>query len=248
MIKKATILTLLLVVGLMSPSIAQEAYDFDYKINTTHDGRVVNQQDIADAETIDDLITLYKPEWVKEYKSVDIVTIQDGNQVVVSGQDNRLSQVQKFAMQSIDANSEIKIVVNYLPNNNLKSNPVRNMDFSIHVAPDMEATFPGGESKLKSYLEKKAIKSVNGDIPQHQLAAVKFSVESDGSISNVSLHDPTTKTSVADVILNAIKEMPKWTPASYDNGLKVRQDFVLSVGDHKSCTLNLLNIADKHTD
>ena len=36
--------------------------------------------------------------------------------------------------------------------------------------------------------------------------------------------------------------MPKWAPAQFENGLKVAQDYVLTIGDEYSCTMNLLNI------
>ena len=36
--------------------------------------------------------------------------------------------------------------------------------------------------------------------------------------------------------------MPSWKPAAYANGMKVKQDFVLTVGDMTSCVVNLLNI------
>jgi len=38
--------------------------------------------------------------------------------------------------------------------------------------------------------------------------------------------------------------MANWQPAEYANGLKVRQEFVLTIGDHRSCTINLLNIRE----
>jgi len=39
--------------------------------------------------------------------------------------------------------------------------------------------------------------------------------------------------------------MPKWTPASYSDGTAIEQDYVLMVGNMKSCIVNLLNIRKK---
>ena len=44
------------------------------------------------------------------------------------------------------------------------------------------------------------------------------------------------------VLSKSICEMPAWIPAEYKDGSKVSQDFVLTIGDHRSCTLNLLNV------
>lgn len=40
----------------------------------------------------------------------------------------------------------------------------------------------------------------------------------------------------------AIRNMPSWKPAGYSNGISVKQDFVLTVGNMESCVVSLLNI------
>ncbi len=44
------------------------------------------------------------------------------------------------------------------------------------------------------------------------------------------------------LLLEAIQTMPCWKPAEYANGTKVKQELALTVGNHKSCVINLLNL------
>ena len=44
------------------------------------------------------------------------------------------------------------------------------------------------------------------------------------------------------MLLKTIREMPVWNPASYEDGTKTDQTFVLTVGSKESCVLPLLKM------
>jgi len=93
---------------------------------------------------------------------------------------------------------------------------------SIYSKVDIEASFPGGVSKWRQYLEQ----SLNPAIPLNRGAPagtytviVQFIVNKDGKISDIK---PLTKHGfgMEDQAIKAIRTGPKWIPAQV-NGVKV---------------------------
>ncbi|MFT4667667.1 MAG: hypothetical protein ACI9XB_004640 [Gammaproteobacteria bacterium] len=56
------------------------------------------------------------------------------------------------------------------------------------------------------------------------------------------MYNSSIDENVNELLLETIQNMPCWKPAEYANGLKVKQEFVLTVGNMESCVVNLLNI------
>jgi hypothetical protein len=49
-------------------------------------------------------------------------------------------------------------------------------------------------------------------------------------------------TKIDEMLVAAISKMPSWKPAEFSNGFKVKQNFVLTIGNMENCMVNLLNI------
>ena len=81
-----------------------------------------------------------------------------------------------------------------------------------------------------------------GVFKQHQLAAVTFVVTEKGEVADAKTFWTSEDEKVDKLLLETICNMPDWQPAAFADGTNSKQEFVLTVGDMKSCVANLLNI------
>lgn len=98
----------------------------------------------------------------------------------------------------------------------------------IYAAVEQNAVFPGGDAALVkwiaeniSYPQNAYMNSIQGRV------LVKFVIETDGSISNVSVVRGVDPELDAEAI-RVVKKMPKWTPAK-NSSVPVRSYFTLPV-------------------
>lgn len=100
--------------------------------------------------------------------------------------------------------------------------PERQLSDSIATTVEIEAQFPGGDEAWNKYILQKVQTNIDKLVKKKSYGTceVQFIVDTDGSISNI---EPLSlKNSVlAKVLVNAIKEGPKWKPAQ-QNGRIVR--------------------------
>ena len=93
---------------------------------------------------------------------------------------------------------------------------------------DIPAEFPGGINKARQFIanniqypDEAVEEGVNGTV------RVKFTIELDGSISNIQIVQKLGYGCDEEVI-RVLKRMPKWTPAKL-NGKFVRSYFIMPV-------------------
>jgi len=191
--------------------------------------------------------TQYNLDWIREFVSTDVIVVKDGRKISSLGQSDQLTTEQKALIKKSDANSSIQFVVKYIPQNNLKSNVVRELDFSVIIDPVQDASFPGGQSSLDDYLDKRILKVISKDLYQgYDVSAVQFTVSAEGEISDVhhvqKIYQKVKNTERDNQLLNAIQNMPCWVPAQFSDGTKVSQKFVLTVGNLENCVIHTLGI------
>lgn len=223
-------------------------FELSYEVNKVYEELSISKAELNTAEKIEDLNSFYKPSWIKEFVSVDILTNHNGTLTKSSHKNDVLSAEQIENMKNADVGSDITVEISYIPDNTLSKNDVQKLDFTFTVDPDKEATYPGGQKELKKYIADQAkSKIAASNFEQYNVKAVKFTVDEKGHI--VDAHIPieilpnVSETDQADeILLAAICNMPKWEPASYADGTTVMQDYVLTAGDQSSCTLNLLHV------
>ena len=117
------------------------------------------------------------------------------------------------------------------------------MDFSFTVNPEIEARIPKGEKWLKSYIKENVIDKVaRSSFEQYNLTAVKFSIDEKGAIVDTDVFQSSGNKEVDALLLETVCKMPSWEPAQFSDGTKVKQEFVLAIGDISSCVINLINI------
>jgi len=217
--------------------------EFSYEVQVVDPPLAISRTTVQSANTLLDINKYYKPDWVKAYESVEITATQQGKIKTVYGKSGQLTNEQKALLNKSDANTDIKVKIVYLPENNLKQNDLKEHKFSFKILPETEATFLGSKQELRQYLKENAIDNIPaGTFSQYALAAVKFTVDEAGKITNPHLFESTKDEKIDAILLETIANMSNWKPAEFANGLKVKQEFVFTVGDMRSCVVNLLNI------
>lgn len=226
-------------------AIAQEENqdEITYQINRVQKYVSISPAQLKAAKTLTDLNHYYKADWVKEYKSVTTTVLSYGSKKVVSSESNTITKEQKELIRMADRNSDIKVIVTYLPDNNLTSTRAQEMDFSFRIDPAQDACYKGGDAQLDKYMEKHILNKITrDDVPQYQVAAINFTIDEEGHIVDAHIVKATNNKKADQLLLKTVCEMPAWESAKYADGTKTKQDFVLTVGDQYSCTMNILDI------
>ena len=185
----------------------------------------------------------YPTSWVREYISVEIAAYKNGIPTKALGVSDVLNQAQKELIRLADRSSDIAVSVMYLPENSLKNNTVKQYNFKVTFMPDKNAIYGEGTAQLLQYLQKNSIANIEaGSFTGYDLTAIKFTITEQGHITDIQVALPSKDTKIDEMLVTAISKMPSWQPAAFSNGLKVKQNFVLTVGNMENCMVNLLNI------
>ena len=240
--KKNQIVCLVLFsIGHIFNSFAQN--DLKFEINKVLPSVSIQENKLAEINTVQDLNKQYPTSWVKEYISVDISAFKNGTKINASGKNDVLTQAQKELIQSADRNRDIAVNITYLPNNSLKDNTAKQYDFELTVMPVKNATYAEGAEQLIQYMQRNGIGNIEtGSFTGYDLTAIKFTITEQGDIKNIKVTMPSKEAKIDEMMVVAMSKMPKWKPAEFSNGLKVKQDFVLTIGNMDNCMVNLLNI------
>ena len=225
---------------------AQEEATIPFQVNVNYTPLSISQEQLLNAKTLSDLNRMFKPEWVKEYLWVEISSINDGKLISIKGENNILKQKHKDFLKRIDLPAPITVRVHYIPDNTLSYNEAREESFTFSVFPPKSAEFKKGKQELEKYLKEEAIEKIpNGLLKEYDLAVVKFTINEQGQVVDTSIFQSTKDDQIDNHLYNVICDMPDWIPAEYDNGIKVRQEFALTIGNHESCVINLINTVNK---
>ena len=246
-------LMLLIFIVLSFPrfGFSQDSSDSElaYQVNRIYPSISVTNEGLAQAGTLSDINPYYKSSWIKEYISVEIETFQNGRKRKAVGKNDSLTLDQKDIMKMVDEGTEISVKVLYMPDNTLKCNDSKEMEFSIFVNPESDAQYIEGQQKMRHYIWKHAIDKISdADFDNLKFAAVKFSISEEGSVNDVHVFESTRDEDIDELLLETLCNMPCWKPAEYASGVTVKQDFVLTVGNMQSCVINLLNIGKIERD
>jgi len=97
----------------------------------------------------------------------------------------------------------------------------------IFVVAEVMPEFPGGVDAFKNYLEINARISIAYPPKRRRRSnvqspyAISFTIEDDGSISDVKVRTTDDKFSIEseteNMVIRVLQEMPKWTPAKQRN-------------------------------
>ena len=239
--KNQILLIVLLSIGCAFNSFAQN--DLKFEINKVLPFISIKENKLDKINTLTDLDKRYPTSWVRKYISVEISAYKNGTQTKALGISDVLTQEQKELIRLADRSSDIAVSVMYLPENTLKNNTAKQYDFEVTIMPDKNAIYSEGAEQLIQYLQKNGIANIEaGSFTGYDLTAIKFTITEQGHITDIQVAMPSKDTKIDEMLVAAISKMPNWKPAEFSNGLKVKQSFVLTIGNMENCMVNLLNI------
>lgn len=184
----------------------------------------VSQSELKEAETFDDIHSRFRDEWVAEYLSTEIAVSNDGQTAAVPGEDDQVTTAQKKLLLKAPVGASLTVSAQYIPKNNLKDNPPREMDFTYEVVPAVSATFKGGETASDQYLQQSLFSKLDTTQEnQLKIARAEFDVLEDGSIANIELTESCEDSKIDKLILQSLRNMPNWIPAKQVDGKAVNQ-------------------------
>jgi hypothetical protein len=191
-------------------------------------GRAITEEKLKNAQSISDVIENYPSNWITDYNSVTVATTINEITIEAIGPDDKLTKEQKAIFETA---TNILLVVQYQKANNKNEIQNRQMNVSLVVTPEVEAKYKGGYEKMITYLKDKTLSSINdknfNHLPQ---PSISFIVDGDGKVENVKLVKTSHDNEIDSLLINALKNMPNWKPATNKNGKKIKQEFMLNVG------------------
>lgn len=188
---------------------------------------VITLDTLKEARTLNDIYARYPSSWVSSYISTTLSTTCGKVVKKATGTNAVLTAEQKRILEMADEGCRIDVVVDYIPENNLKDNPPRKMNFTMRVVPIVEAKYPGGIETLKAYLKENVVDKTSSPA---ELVKVKFNINAGGLVCDTQVITSSNDDSTDNLILEALCNMPKWSPAENANGSKIIQEFEFSMG------------------
>lgn len=202
----------------------------------------ISPSQAAGATTISDLNPYYKASWVKSYTSVVIETTYRGDTRRAQGINDTLSAEQKKLISNIDDGTSIQVDIHYIPNNNLRHNEEKVLQYKIPIYPKIDAEYPGGKEALMAYLSTHIINQIDSTkVKEHQQYSVQFIIDEGGHVVDPVMQFASEDEQLDSLLLRSVCNMPRWTPARYQSGQPTAQRHALVLGDRYSCTENLIN-------
>ena len=216
--------------------------ELQYEVQRIYPYISIARQQLHDANTLLDLNERYQSSWVREYLSVEVLTIYGGTLRKSVSKNDVLSDEQKDHMYTADVGTDITVNVHYMPENNLSHNEAREINFTLNVDADSGARYVGGPHALMLFLKERAIDHISdGSFRDYDMASIKFGIDEVGQIIDAHIYT-SQDDAIDELLLAAICDMPAWKPAEYSDGTKVKQEFVLLVGSMENCMIPTLNI------
>lgn len=198
----------------------------------------VRQSDVLKASNVRDLISGYPENWIDVYESVELFVMDHGVKRYSSSPNAELTAEQKRLLADADMGSEIAVQVKYKVRHASDQkgkvgevNPtVCSLKLSATVVPDREAAYATGEKQMERFFAESVMRKLPGNLSfKDELARVQFTISESGDVQNARLEKSTGDRATDQLLLNAINKMPKWKPASTEQGEKVKQDFVFLI-------------------
>jgi hypothetical protein len=169
-------------------------------------------------------------EKIIEYVSIEISSIRQGKILTYGNTTDLLTTEQKNSLSSADLGTDIRIKIrfkykNWAIDNSSTDRSTKEAQYVVTVIPETEATYPGGFKQLTAYLTENIIDKVSENaLEKIQQAIVKFNVDEDGQPVNARLFKTSTDPKTDQLIIDAIKKMPKWKPAKNSEGIIVNEE------------------------
>lgn len=196
----------------------------------------IKKDDLSTAKTLADLKEGFPTSWIGSYKSVFVSAIKDGSLTVLESNDEVLTSEQIHMIQNTEYWSDVTVNVTYYPKSNMLLTDEKEINFTLTVLPENDATYPGGYDMMRSYLKSNTVDKISkAERESLKATKVKFTIDETGKITYAEISERSENDKIDKLLINAIYKMPKWTPATASNGTTLKQDFVFMIGNEIGC-------------
>jgi TonB family protein len=197
---------------------------------------IIGKEKLKDITRLSQLIPSYA-------KTIDFVSVQLVSYgqlpplTAVSGGDT-LTQAQRNILLSADAGTDLVFKIGFKykdPDNGDRGSAqmIKEMQYALTVGPEVEAEFPGGDSAMRSYINKQVMARLTDTIAPRQglvrMATIAFTINELGTVAEVSIARSSGNSETDALSLDAIQRMPQWKPAENSKGGKIRQKFIITL-------------------
>ena len=205
--------------------------DLSYLVRGRY-SRWITLERIQKAKLVSDLIEGYPNNWITAYISVEISSSCKSVKVNAVSLNDVLSVEQKNMLNKADLGTDIVITVKHNTKNSITNVLEKSeMNVTLTIIPEIEATYIGGYKSMIAYLKENGTAKIAAiSTKQIQFASLKFTVNKNGKTDNVFLMKTSGNTEVDNVLVELITNMPKWIPAQNSKGADVNQEFEFTLG------------------
>jgi len=194
--------------------------------------RPITIEKIQKAKLVSDLIEGYPNNWITAYISVEISSSCKKVKVNAVSLNDVLNTEQKSMLNNADVGTDIVISVKYNTKNGITDVLEKSeMNVSLTVIPEIEATYIGGYKDMIAYLKENSNAKIAAiTTKQIQFTSINFTINKNGKADNVMLIKASGIAAVDELLIESITNMPKWIPAKNSKGDVVEQEFEFSLG------------------
>jgi TonB family protein len=202
---------------------------YDIRGNYKH---AVNVTQLENATSLKDIVPHYPENWIEEYISTELSVSTAGESRMAVGKNAKLSSEQKALLKNVNPASKVAVRVNYLSKNAVTTLTDKNrMEVELTVVPEKEAKYPGGMEQLIASLKNNNNEKLRKEsLTDLNLTTIFFAINKQGNVEDVRLTQSSGDKTVDNILLESIRNMPRWTPAEKNNGDTVKQEFEFTFG------------------
>jgi TonB family protein len=219
------------IISLLIHSLLSFSQEINFDVSGSYTNAITSEKLIA-AKSLNDIIPYYPKNWLTNLICVDILANRNGKTDKYVSSNKILTPQQLSVFQAVDLGSDVVINVMYQRKNTVTELLlVHNLNYKATVIPETEAMFDGGMVQLKKYLKENVINNIPAEIAKNIKAAkVNFTINEKGQPINIVLVNSSEDKKTDDLMLQVIKNMPKWQAAKNAKGINVSQNFQFNVG------------------
>lgn len=225
-VMKTTFYSLLLALMLSGICTAQSL-----EVRFNHTGgraEILSREKLENARLASELVSYLRPRSQADLviHQVKVTGIVSGVSRTAQTDGDALSEEQQSILRSMDVGTETIIESRYT-----YKGVDKHVEYAVTPGPATEATFPGGTDKLTDYL----LGELRDRIPEKTLSddlgnlSVAFTIDTEGNVAGAMVCVKSGNDHSDELVLDAIKNMPRWNPAKNDAGTGIAQKFNISI-------------------
>jgi TonB family protein len=211
-----TPLLLLLAIPVLSQNVS-------YQVHAKYRD-AVKKDKLATAQEVRDIIPLFPAGWITCNLQVEILGTCNGQPMTATSRSESLSEGQKNILAAADPGTDVVVSV---------KGKYSSAQYYVTAMPEIQAQYPGGGQELDRYFKEQLTHKIQATpvsgAPYYELR-VAFTVNEHGEIANTRLSGSSPDPKTEQVLIEAIQNMPKWTPAKNAKGETIQQEFEFVVG------------------